>query len=251
MRHRAFTLIELLVVVAIIALLIGILLPALSKARRAGHTVKCLANIRSLEQAHYAYLNDHDGRFADVGLPHGGIGDPSVSFITTLAEYYGTPLALRSPVDRSAHWPTDEGGTGVPPPGNVNLRVTSYGMNNLLSRTYNPNIRVGSYAREPWDRLDKVHFPFATVQFLMMAREGEFAASDHVHVEDWLSPGAPLSDAPQNAAAQMDTGAHGGRSRSFDAVSNYGFLDGHAETLRFSGVYTDLERNRFHPEFAH
>ena len=60
-QRRGFTLVELLVVIGIIALLISILLPSLAKAREAGNSVKCLANLRSLSQAMISFTNDHKG----------------------------------------------------------------------------------------------------------------------------------------------------------------------------------------------
>ncbi len=58
---RAFTLIELLVVISIIALLIGILLPALGAARETARQTRCLASIRSFGQANYTFAADNKG----------------------------------------------------------------------------------------------------------------------------------------------------------------------------------------------
>jgi len=61
-NSRGFTLVELLVVISIIALLISILLPSLRSAREQAKLVVCKANIRSLAQATNVYLADGEGR---------------------------------------------------------------------------------------------------------------------------------------------------------------------------------------------
>ena len=60
-RLRAFTLIELLVVISIIALLIAILLPVLSRTKETARRSQCASNLRSIGQASFAYAVDFDG----------------------------------------------------------------------------------------------------------------------------------------------------------------------------------------------
>jgi prepilin-type N-terminal cleavage/methylation domain-containing protein len=75
--RRAFTLIELLVVISIIALLIGILLPALGKARDSAKMSICSSQLRQVQIAKTAYLTEFDGVFMrhrsyeNITLPDG------------------------------------------------------------------------------------------------------------------------------------------------------------------------------------
>jgi prepilin-type N-terminal cleavage/methylation domain-containing protein/prepilin-type processing-associated H-X9-DG protein len=269
MRPRGFTLIELLVVIAVIALLISILLPALGAARRSGLTTKCLSNVRSLEQAHVLYYNASKDYFVDCGLGHGGLSDIRDAWPITLAEYYDGPILLHSPVDKSPWWPTSEGGEnsgltlrqaldleaqGQNPTGQI-ARWTSYGLNSFTTRFAQPSVTGPNGGRilGPWDRLALIARPYATIHFLMMTfgTDGDpegFARSDHVHAEDWGLLGA--QNAAAAASAQCEIAAHGGKTRTFTGRSNYGFLDGHAQTLKFGDVYKGQFDNRFFPDYA-
>ncbi len=66
-KQKGFTLIELLVVISIIALLIGLLLPALSTAKESSRRIICAANQRSVVQYQHTYAMDNNGKFQIEG----------------------------------------------------------------------------------------------------------------------------------------------------------------------------------------
>ncbi|MEM7577462.1 MAG: prepilin-type N-terminal cleavage/methylation domain-containing protein [Planctomycetota bacterium] len=88
--RQAFTLIELLLVMSIIALVVGILLPALSAARAAAIDTQCKANLRQVTVAQFAYQHDH-AVFARLWSASDGDGEAINNPVSPLADYLNVP----------------------------------------------------------------------------------------------------------------------------------------------------------------
>jgi len=83
-KKKAFTLIELLIVIAVIAILLTLLVPALSQARRQARAAVCIATLKSWGMAYQLYAEDHKGKLPEFvpGTVH------STNFMENLRDYY-------------------------------------------------------------------------------------------------------------------------------------------------------------------
>jgi prepilin-type N-terminal cleavage/methylation domain-containing protein len=144
-RNRSgFTLIELLVVVAVIAVLLAILFPAMRKARAVAKRVGCQSNLRQIAFAWNVYLDDNDGKFyqgRNANVNYGGWqgiqaqvqgGEP---LPRPLNAYLAIPEALETDADAEVFCcPADRGGV----PGYA-VREKAY---QFLGTSYQTNIML-------------------------------------------------------------------------------------------------------------
>jgi len=132
--HRGFTLVELLVVIGVIALLISILIPALSRARAQANQIKCMSNLRELYTFTQLYATDN----RDYWMPANAVNGywEAGDWYGQLARYY-----FKADLSNGANWAT--GSTAL-------SRINSSSMINLLAcpsntrPTYDPTVSVGS-----------------------------------------------------------------------------------------------------------
>ncbi|MFI4881199.1 MAG: type II secretion system protein [Phycisphaerales bacterium JB064] len=226
---RAFTLIELLVVVAIIAVLVGILLPALGKGRDAARSAGCLASLRSLAQATHLYAQDYHG--IPPASTHSAFADRRQPWAYALAPYLGADgLSAQS---ASGAWRAFTESTcrcgfdprrGQTPDGERDgylLYNGSYGLNAYFELTRTESAGV---MRAPLRTMDDAAMSSRTVLFGEVGPIGTGAIddhADHVMAHFWTLYASP----PEVASTR-----HG-------RTCGYAFLDGHAADLLFEETF--------------
>jgi prepilin-type N-terminal cleavage/methylation domain-containing protein len=153
-RWGGFTLIELLVVIAITAMLIGILLPALSQARHQARRAACAANLRQVGVAIHLYAEDYDNTipFGPAGRPVTGSNFYTIigSVTSLLSLEDGAPVGLGLLLkDYLAHQPTILFCPGADQPSEAREQLAKVGSAQAQSDYYYRHASVDQLTEMP------------------------------------------------------------------------------------------------------
>ncbi len=216
-KTSAFTLIELLVVISIIALLIGILLPALAKARKSAQASQCLSSSRQHGTGMISYATDNKEAVYPTSAMSGGT--PWITVLSNQNYIDATSGIHRCPTDPSTDWATPN-------------RVTSYAINGYLAPNHNPyrGIRMEDITQAS----DKI----------LVAETADNHNRDHVMPMYWGTDAAIHNDMMATMARMVEldmmskTPKSIARNRHSNGA-NYAFADGHGAQHHFIDTWDD------------
>jgi prepilin-type N-terminal cleavage/methylation domain-containing protein/prepilin-type processing-associated H-X9-DG protein len=224
-RANAFTLIELLVVIAVIAVLMGILLPALNRTRQQAKKVVCLSNMRQMGIALQTYLIDSDYRLPPSSCH---MTDPNDYWLRILSEYTSESLLFCCPCDR----PKDLVDWNKPLSEQEDKRFSSFAVNALLDPIH---YRYGGRTNR-YNKTNEIKRQMYCIWISEAPDTEQFDLADHIHPEQWEGS---IDYAKQFVAWYKHKG-----------TSNYLFVDGHAENLKFEETYNWPNTCYWYPEAA-
>lgn len=200
-RSNAFTLVELMTVIGIIAILIALLFPALSKARKQAEQVACIAHLRQVNLAFIAYAYDNKGWLPAPALGRHPNPEDWVYWQptrdvrdSTLFRYLGDAEVLKCPSGVPERLPTVTGGGQTFPPYpfsySVNTSVTGYVHSTMVA------------PRARWSQA-----PYKLNQVVSPSRKALTIEEDVTGINDgawWPSTGDLLSARPSSLSLRHD-----------------------------------------------